>query len=323
MQICISFILSQKSISEESEYMEYNIDVSGTRVRLDVLANADPSLVGVQIGNCRIISMPENELAGIVIAAYGELIRYHYLRTLTKYRTLIPTDTKNGSIKPLVVIETKEGNGGEADVRQIVNLLKLYKATDVFSCYKAVYKFENQKLTRGGEVELIMPEHPLFWPDQPYQLCEEEREGLGQWYETYKGILQHSNHDKFKRIVRMYMDSFQTGEIETSFVILCVILEMLFGAQGGELNYRISRGAALFLSTSKDEMRSIQSQVKKLYTSRSKYVHEGKQIEPERLFEIREFIRKTIILMYERGMNEPEFDFKKFTEELTYGGYTT
>ena len=59
---------------------------------------------------------------------------------------------------------------------------------------------------------------------------------------------------------------------------------MLFGAPNGELTYRISRGTALFLSSDRDEMKTIHSQVKKLYNLRSKYVHEGKNVEWEKLF---------------------------------------
>ena len=54
---------------------------------------------------------------------------------------------------------------------------------------------------------------------------------------------------------------------------------------------------------------------------RSKYVHEGKRVKDEQLFELREIVRRVIVLMFERGMHKPDFDFKSFSDELTYDGY--
>ena len=105
-----------------------------------------------------------------------------------------------------------------------------------------------------------------------------------------------------------------------SFIMLTIVLEMLFGSTA-ELTYRISRGVGIFLSNNREEMRKIVISVKRLYNLRSKYVHEGKHIPWDELFELREIVRKTIVLMYEREMYSPKFNFKNFSEESTYDGY--
>ena len=152
-------------------------------------------------------------------------------------------------------------------------------------------------------------------------MTEEERTQFEPWWESHKKIIATNNNSKFKEIVRMYFDSFMMESSEMSFVVLSVVLEMLFGAPNGELTYRISRGTALFLSSDRDEMKTIHSQVKKLYNLRSKYVHEGKNVEWEKLFELREIVRNIIVLMYENKMNLNNFSFKKFSEELSFDGY--
>lgn len=299
--------------------MNYTINKSGKLVMINVLANADPSMIGMQIGDSQIISMDVDELDTIILNAYGEFMRYHYVHTLMKYHVLEPNT--DGTKKPLIVMETVEKDNFPTNYKEILNLLKLYKAIDIFSCYTAFYKFKNGRLTHGGAGEIIQPEHPMYWPQKSYVISQEDQEQFGQWYKTYKDIFNVNNNDKFKQIVKMYIDSFMMDSAEISFVILSVILEMLFGASGSELTYRISRGAALFLSSNRDEMKDIHSRVKKLYNLRSKYVHEGREIEWERLFELREIVRRIIVRMYECKMNKNFFNFKKFAEELSFDGY--
>lgn len=299
--------------------MPYTLNASGKRVMLNVLANADASMIGIQIGNSRIISMQENELSAIVLSVYGAFMRYHLFHTLAKYHVLKPKD--DGTSEPLIVMETVEENDVPVDYRKILNLLKLYKSTDIFSCYVAFYKYKDNAWSHGGAGEMIQPEHPVYWPYKTYEMTQEERTQFFSWYSEHLGMFGNDNNEKYKQIVRMYLDSFMVGNAEMSFVILSVILEMLFGAPNGELTYRISRGVAVFLSTSRDEMRNIQAQVKKLYALRSKYVHEGKKIQWEKLFELRELVRRIIVLMYEREMNKSNFDFKMFADEITYDGY--
>jgi len=299
--------------------MNYTLNTSGKQVMLNVLANADMSIVGIQVGNSRIISMQESELSAIVLGVYGDMMSYHLFRTLAKYHVIKPRE--DGTNEPLIVMETIEDNGMPVDYRRILDLLKLYKSADIFSCYTTYYKIEQEKIKHCNRGEILMFEHPIYWPNKPYTMTVDECEQFDHWWETHKDIFDENSNSKFKRILRMYLDAFMMMDAETSFVVLSVVLEMLFGAPNGELTYRISRGAALFLSSDRSEMRNIHSQIKKLYNIRSKYVHEGRNIDWEKLFELREIIRKIIIFMYERGMNKSDFNFKKFAEELSFDGY--
>jgi len=292
--------------------MSYSVNTSGKPVMLNVLANADASIVGLEIGSSRIVSMSENELCQIDLMSHGAMLEYHRSQTLFKYRA---------SKEPLIVMETIGENGVPAGHREILDMLKLYKSADIFSCYTTFYKFKQNKLTHGGLGEVLLREHPTHWPDKPYTMTEEERLQFEPWWKSHKDIFDTCNNSKFKQIVRMYLDSFMMEDAETAFVVLSVVLEMLFGSPNNELTYRISRGAALFLSADRGEMRTIFSQVKRLYTLRSKYVHEGTKIEWEKLFELREIVRKIIIDMYERQMNKSCFSFQKFAEELSFDGY--
>ncbi len=291
--------------------MPYSVNTSGKPVMLNVLANTDTSIVGLEIGSSRIFSMSEKELCEIDSKAYRGMMEYHRIRTLLKYHVLK---------EPLIVMETtgeKEIPGGY----RVTDILKLYKSADIFSCYTTFYKLTQNTLTHGGFGEVLLREHPIYWPVKPYTMTEKERAQFEPWWQLHKDILDACNNPDFEQIVQMYLDSFMMENAETAFVVLCVILEKLFGSPDGELTYRISRETALFLSSDRNEMRDIYSQVKKLYNCRSKYVHAGKKIEWEHLFELREIVRKIIVHMFEREMHKSCFDFKKFAQELTFDGY--
>ncbi len=292
--------------------MLYSVNTSGKPVMLNVLANTDTSIVGLEIGNSRIISMSEKELCEIDSKAHRGMMEYHRIRTLFKYHVLK---------EPLIVMETigkNEISGGH----RVPDMLKLYKSADIFSCYTTYYKFEQNNLTHGGFGEVLLREHPICWPVKPYTMTEEERTQFETWWKSHKNIFDACNNSDFEQIVKLYLDSFMMEDAETAFVVLCVVLEKLFGTpDNNELTYRISRGTALFLSSDRSEMRNIYSQVKKLYKFRSKYVHAGTQIEWKNLFELREIVRKIIVNMSEHEMNKSCFNFKKFAQELAFDGY--
>lgn len=297
--------------------MNYEIITSGERVRLDVLANADKSVVGLKVGNCRIITIDFTEFYSLVISVLGQKEINNLYTTLFKYHCLPPKEEGTETDNSIVVMETV---GDTFCCESFVDSLKLYQSADIFSCYFFSYRFTSGSVCGGGIGKIYLREHQINWPFKPYKLTNQTYNNFQEWFETHQDICGSNQNDKFKKIKTLYLDSYLTDDADQSFVMISVGLEMLFGADV-ELTYRISRGVALFLSHDRDEMQKIFKNVKRLYKVRSKYVHEGKSVGWEELFELREILRKVIVLMYESGMHSEKFDFSAFSEELTFRGY--
>ena len=299
----------------------YQIKSTGSRVMLNVLANCDKSVVGLEVANSKIISMNFSDLRELVISLLGPQEINNFDLTLFKYHTS-PIQRKDGTCDDtIIVMETIEDSEQVYfEPNNILDVLKLYQATDIFSCYLFSYRVIDGELKGGGMAKLLLREHAIHWPPKTYKMTDESKTSFYTWFKSHNIIHSTRYNEKFKQMLRLYLDSYLPDDSNQSFIMLTIVLEMLFGSTV-ELTYRISRGAGVFLSNDREGMRKIVSSVKRLYTLRSKYVHEGKSIPWDALFELREIVRRTIVLMYEREMCNSEFDFKVFSEEITYDGY--
>lgn len=296
--------------------MEYSIDKSGNRVILNVLANADESMIGLHINNSKILSINYSDLLSLVLATLGERERNYFDLSLIKYHAF-PVSQKSGEAdNPIIVMETI----GSIDFEGILDALKFYKTVNIFSCYLLSYRYVDEKIYCGGIGKVFLYEHAIQWPDKPYCMTEEDKVHFKQWFKENAEMMYGEHNDKFTKMKSLYLNSYWIGNVEQSFVMLSVILEMLIGATQ-EMTYRISRNVGAFLSTNSVEMSAIIKRIKRLYNVRSKYVHEGKSIVNDDLYDLREIVRKIIVLMFEKGMHKPGFDFKQFSDEISLAGY--
>lgn len=299
--------------------MEYAVNQSGKRIIINVLANATKSLIGLQIGDSRIISVSYTDLFDLVLSIYGLQAKWGFEETMAKYHVMPLSDAEDDSA---IVMETIENSENSMPIaHDLPDMLKLYQSADIFSCYSLTYRFENGRIHSAGMIKNLLYEHAIHWPWKPYEITDEGRAAFSTWFDKHQSIMHSEQNQKFQQIKRLYLESYLTGDANLSFIMLSVVLEMIFGGTV-ELTYRISRGTSLFLSTSKTEMKTIFKQAKDLYNIRSKYVHEGRSVEWDKLFDLRELVRRVIILTFERNMHKPDFDFKKFSEDLTYDGYS-
>lgn len=297
--------------------MGYKIKMTGEHVRLDVLANADQSMVGLQTDNSRIISMHYSEFLDLVTAVLGEREINNFELTTFKYH-VFPIQQANGEINDsIIVLETIED---VIEAETVLDMLKLFQSSDIFSCYLFSYRVSEGKLCGGGIGKIFIREHAINYPYKPYQMTDESRAEFQPWIDTHREILSDGANEKYSRMKRLYLDSYLLDDADQAFAMLSIVLEMLVDSTS-ELQYRISRCAAVFLSKSRSEMKEIFQSVKRLYGIRSKYVHEGKRVSWDNLFELRELARRVIVLMYEKGMHRKGFDFRAFSTELTYDGY--
>lgn len=297
--------------------MEYIPTTSGERVRLDVLANADKSIVGLQIGNSKIISMQYADFWTLVVSVLGEREINNFEVTLFKYH-VTPARKENEEYDDSIIVMETVGDCLSTDT--ILDVLKLYQSADIFSCYLFSYRIVDGRLRSGGLGKVWVREHAINWPFKPYKMTNEERNEFCKWFQSHEEMCAVDQNEKFKKMKRLYLDSYLLDNADLSFAMLCVVLEMMVNSTY-EMTYRISRSVGLFLSSNKNEMRDISKCVKHLYGIRSKFVHEGKSVSWEDLFELREIVRKILVIMYEKEMHKIGFDFKTFSDELTFEGY--
>lgn len=101
--------------------------------------------------------------------------------------------------------------------------------------------------------------------------------------------------------------SYQTHNINLSFLSLMISLESLFNPKGEhELRYRISRNVAVLLGKDKKDSGKIFSQIRDLYDKRSKIVHAGesKVINIKDLVKLRHYVRESIKEINKIGKNK-------------------
>lgn len=297
--------------------MEYTLTTTGERVRLDVLANADKSMVGLQIGKSKIISMLYVDFLTLVVSVLGEREINNFEFTLFKYH-VFPVQKKDGENDESIIVMETLGDCISTD--SVLDILKFYQSSDIFSCYLFSYRIIDGKLRGGGLGKVLLREHAIHWPLKPYKMTSGDQNEFYTWFESHREICAFNQNEKFRKMKSLYLDSYLIDNADLSFAMLSVVLEMMVNSTS-ELQYRISRSVGIFLSSNKNEMREIFKCVKRLYGIRSKYVHEGKSVPWEDLFELREIVRKILVLMYEQEMHKTGFDFKTFSDELTYVGY--
>lgn len=119
---------------------------------------------------------------------------------------------------------------------------------DVFHTYHSVYSFEAGRLNSIDN----MTELTKFYDD------------------TYTGTYSES----VQKMLKLFHDSFRMYSQELKLIQRVTMLEMLVDGNA-ELSYRIARTVAVFLGRDIDESKEIFNQTKKIYNSRSKYLHEG------------------------------------------------
>lgn len=307
--------------------MPYRLRESGDRVILSVLIGADQSMIGLSVKHSKIISMKFGELDSIIQEAYGIAEKNRFLNSvMDHYRpSTTPGKVLNLSDCDLVVLETICENPGDLFAPEtILKAMKLYHGADIYSCYSVNYRFEDGKICFGGLGETVQYRHAIGFVKPHYSLTEQEKTDFPAWYSSvFLRIIQIDHNDSYKSMIRTYDTSYLLGICESEYITLFSILEMLLGSGNTEITYQISRGTALILSNSENEMLEIYKQMKKLYKARSQYVHSGKTIAHEHLFDLREIVRKVLIRIAELGYHSKEKTFDELREKILLGGYRT
>lgn len=141
-----------------------------------------------------------------------------------------------------------------------------------------------------------------------------------------------SNNKFFKNALSMYHASFSVSDHNAGFMLLVIALESLLGLSTygkpeqcdacGQTKYKItatiSDNVSLILMDTNDV---IKRRIKKLYSARSKFVHNGREIEKQAQQEMQEYVRKVLLMYWCVSMYKSTQEHKKIIEEVLSPAY--
>jgi len=182
----------------------------------------------------------------------------------------------------------------------VIRLMRLFKEGDLRLQDRYYYYMENNM--PKGRMQFFSRR---YVSREPYHLEESELPILHEFIENMelpftKPFLQLA-FDNFEL-------SYETSNLNLSFLALMVSLESLFNPGEYELRYRISRNGAVLLGKDREDSRKIFSKIKELYDKRSRIVHTGKSnvIKKTDLLKLRHYVRESIKEIYRIGKDKDE-----------------
>lgn len=150
---------------------------------------------------------------------------------------------------------------------------------------------------------------------------------------AYEKITELASNNKFfKNALSMYHASFSVSDHNAGFILLVIALESLLGLSTygapeqceacGQTMYKItatiSDNVSLILMDTDDV---IKRRIKKLYGVRSKFVHNGKEIDKAAQQEMQEYVRKVLLMYWCVSLYKSTKDHKKIMAEVQAPGY--
>ena len=277
--------------------MIYQRNTSGNEVRLEVLACADKSLVGLNIDNCRIVRIPADEFRMLVYEVIGPR------EINTVFYSTFGHDKYNGT-EDFIVLETVKNDSIVRRNDYITDALKLYKGPDIYICYWIAYRYNRdvQKFQGANNVRMCRYEHAYNEIAGRYTLSEQEKAEFPVWLAEHYELVQPKPSTKFGEIIKLYLDSYLIGKANPAFVMLFVVLEMLYGGNDrAEISHNIRKGVSELLGKTSADRRNIRNDIYRLYDERSQYVHDGIHVKWKSLFALREYVRRVIVTVYENN----------------------
>ena len=185
-------------------------------------------------------------------------------------------------------------------LKPVMRLMRLFKEGNICAPLKYYFFIENnspKSFHRGSTGQYVSRD--------PYRLESSELPDLHMFIQNVKLPFVES----FLQLAFENFElSYQTPNLNLSFLSLMVSLETLFNPGGRELRYRISRNAAVLLGKDKESSKKIFSEIKILYDKRSAIIHTGKSniIDKEDLLKLRHYVRESIKGINKIGKNKNE-----------------
>jgi len=210
---------------------------------------------------------------------------------MNEYRNPFPPFSKTANFDSLVI----------GYLNPLIQMMRLYKEGNICMPLKYYYIIEDKtpKILRHGSTGLFISREQIF------TLEDSEIPNLIRFIQKTKFPFE----EPFLQLAFANFElSYQTHDINLSFLSLTLSLETLFNPGGTELTYRISRNIAVLLGNEKNNSETIFSEIKDLYSKRSRIVHSGKSnvINKEDLLKLRCYVRESIKKIDNMGKTKKE-----------------
>ena len=98
--------------------------------------------------------------------------------------------------------------------------------------------------------------------------------------------------------------------------MLFTILEMLFGKDRAKIQSNIAKGTSKLIEKTAKKKSELRNKMIQLYDTRSRFVHQGKNVPQEELFELREIVRKVLVEVCNRGYHSKDKSLEELRDEL-------
>jgi len=215
----------------------------------------------------------------------------------------VEMDNKGRVINPLSKV-SKFDNNSYVYLNLVTRLMRLFKEGNIYMPLNYYYFIDSgipkplMRMRRG-------PTYPLPYLDEQYTLENSEIPDLQRFIQNTKLPFT----EPFLQLAFENFElSYQTYNINLSFLSLMISLETLFNPGGQELRYRISRNTAVLLGKGRDNSKMIFAEIKELYDKRSKIVHMGKSniINKKDLLKLHHYVRESIKEINKIGKNKSE-----------------
>lgn len=273
-----------------------------------VLQGVDKSLVGLTIDGWTIKAAHKSPIGGDDYLVSGIPLFPKFDKLLSVQNIMQSTLYLHNGSNPFYIYLEKETTNIYS-VKKAITFLRLYKDSTVGLSLPLLLN------EAGGCIINGLPNYSLAYNTStlPLLLSEQEKEDIANLSNTHK----EGTKDYINKMLDVFHESFLTENKYLSFVLRIMILEMLIEGNA-ELSFRIARSVAVFLGKTEDESIQIHDICKKMYTARSKYLHDGitKDITEEKQRYALEISRRVIANLY--FIND---DINRIREVIYRGGF--
>lgn len=179
------------------------------------------------------------------------------------------------------------------NIQSIISTIRLFNTNSLGTVCQITYSQDSATLIKH---DCDYTSYEFNTEVSNFKLLDNERNEI---QEFYKKVVENKS-ENIKNMLDFFHESYRITNSYIAFILRVVILEMLIDGNA-ELNYRLSRSVAVLLGKTKEESFGIYDKCKKIYSQRSKYLHEGQteKITPEYQLLALDYSRRVIANLIE------------------------
>ncbi len=159
------------------------------------------------------------------------------------------------------------------ECKERIQFINMYLGTSILLDYANTYVDNKINSIFSDNLGGTYEEHSF----EKYICGEINQEEKEYFLQNFEELFQNMKKNEYLKLINEIYDSnLYTSNFRMLFINFTTCLEILLVTGKSEIVYKIARGIAVLLSTSKEEGKKFFEQMKDLYDMRSKLIHEGK-----------------------------------------------